>query len=105
DNLIQKHTPLPIISLDPMVAEIDSYIKLDIVCVDVLEFWRSSGDQFYHLKRLAQIILGIPVTSTSSEEVFSTTGLILNVKRTALAPENVGKIQMIHDNYELLKKN
>ncbi|CAF1593420.1 unnamed protein product [Rotaria sp. Silwood1] len=81
DNLIQKHTPLLIISLDPIVAEIDSYIKL------------------------AQIILGIPVTSTPSEEVFSTTGLILNAKRTALAPENVGKIQMIHDNYELLKKN
>ncbi|CAF5166082.1 unnamed protein product [Rotaria magnacalcarata] len=32
DNLIQKHTPLPIISLDPIVAEIDTYMKLDVVC-------------------------------------------------------------------------
>lgn len=104
DNLIQKHTALPIISFDPIVAEIDNYMKLDVTCVDILEFWRTSGEKFYHLKRLAQIILGIPVTSTPSEEVFSTTGLILNAKRTALAPENVGKIQVIHDNYELLKK-
>ncbi|CAF5198409.1 unnamed protein product, partial [Rotaria magnacalcarata] len=79
------------ISLDPIVAEIDSYMKLDVVCVDILEFRRSSCDKFYHLKRLPQIILGILVTSTPSEQVFSTTGLILNAKRTALAPENVDK--------------
>jgi hypothetical protein len=93
-NLIQKHTPLPITSADPIIAEIDSYLKSDVVCDDVLEFWRSSGDKFYHLKRLAQIVLAIPATSTPSEQVFSTTGLILNAKRTMLAPENVGKIQI-----------
>jgi hypothetical protein len=105
ENLIQKHTPSPIISIDPIIAEIDSYLKSDVVCDDVLAFWRSSGDKFYHLKRLAQIVLAILATSTPSEQVFSTTELILNAKRTMLASENVGKIQMIHDNYDLLKKN
>jgi hypothetical protein len=36
--------------------------------------------------------------------MFSTTGLIINAKITILSPENVGKIQVIHDNYNLLKK-
>jgi hypothetical protein len=43
-------------------------------------------------------------TSTPSEPVFSTTGLMINAKRAMLSPENVGKIQVIHDNYYLLKK-
>jgi len=43
-------------------------------------------------------------TSTPNEQVFSTTGLIINAKRAMLSPENVGKIQVIHDNYNLLKK-
>ncbi len=43
-------------------------------------------------------------TSTPSEQMFSTTGLIINAKRTMLSPENVRKIQVIHDNYNLLKK-
>ncbi|CAF4902901.1 unnamed protein product, partial [Rotaria sp. Silwood2] len=74
-------------------------------CDDVLQFWQSSVDAYPHLKSLAQIVLAIPATSTPSEQVFSTTGLILNAKRTMLLPENVEKIQMIHDNYNLLKKS
>ncbi|CAF0936688.1 unnamed protein product [Adineta ricciae] len=104
ENLIQKHTPSPTSSIDPLIVEIDSYLKLDIVCDDVLEFWRVSGEKFCNLKRLTQIVLAIPATSTPSEQVFSTTGLILNAKRTMLAPENVGKIQVIHDNYDIFKK-
>jgi hypothetical protein len=50
ENLIQKHTLLPIIGPDPITVEIDSYLKLDVVCDDVLEFWRSSGHKLYHLK-------------------------------------------------------
>ncbi|CAM4956370.1 unnamed protein product [Rotaria socialis] len=102
-NLIQKHTPSSLPVVDPIANEIEKYLKLDVSCDDLLEFWRLSGDTFPHLKRLAQIILAIPATSTPSERVFSTTGLILNAKRTMLLPESVGKIQMIHDNYSLLK--
>ena len=70
----------------------------------MVQFWQSPGDAYPHLKSLARIVLAIPAASTPSEQVFSTTGLILNAKRTMLLPENVGKIQMIHDNYNLLKK-
>lgn len=59
---------------------------------------------FSHLKILAQIVLAVSVTSTPSEQVLSTTRLILNAKkRSMLLPESVGKIQMIHDNYKLFK--
>ena len=68
------------------------------------QFWQSSADAYPHLKSLARIVLAIPATSTPGEQVFSATCLILNAKRTILLPENVGKIQMIHDNYNLLKK-
>jgi len=37
--------------------------------------------------------------------MFSTTGLIVNAKRTMLSSENVGKIQVIHDNYNLLERS
>jgi hypothetical protein len=104
ENLIHKHTPTPVSSADPIVDEVENYLKLDISCDDVLQFWKSSNNTFPHLKRLAEIVLAIPATSTPSEQVFSTTGLILNAKRTMLSPENVGKIQIIHDNYNLLKK-
>jgi hypothetical protein len=43
-------------------------------------------------------------TSAPSEQVFSTTGLIINAKRTMISPEKVGKIQVVHDDYNLLKK-
>ncbi|CAF3381668.1 unnamed protein product [Rotaria socialis] len=103
ENLIQKHKPTLSSGIDHTLNEIQNYLQLDIHCDDVLQFWQSSGDAYPHLKSLAQIILAIPATSTPSEQVFSTTGLILNAKRTMLLPENVGKIQMIHDNYNLLK--
>ncbi|CAF4101875.1 unnamed protein product, partial [Rotaria sordida] len=103
ENLIQKHTPISVPFVDPIANEIEKYLRLDVNCDDVLRFWRLSGDTFPHLKILAQVVLAIPVTSTPSEQVFSITGLILNAKRTMLLPENVGKIQMIHDNYNLFK--
>lgn len=103
ENLIQKHKPITTSDFDNILTEIKNYLQLDINCNDVLQFWQSSGDVYPHLQRLAQIILAVSATSTPSEQVFSTTGHILNAKRTMLLPENVGKIQMVHDNYNLLK--
>ncbi|CAF3764326.1 unnamed protein product [Rotaria sp. Silwood1] len=103
ENLIQKHIPNSVPVVDPIADEIEKYLQLDVNCDDVLQFWRSSGDNFPHLKVLAQIVLAIPARSTLSEQVFSTTGLILNAKRIKLSPENVDRIQTIHDNYNLFK--
>jgi hypothetical protein len=104
ENLIQKHAPTPVSNADPVVDEIQNYLKLDVGCDDVFKFWQTSSNTYPHLRSLAQIVLAIPATSIPSEQVFSITGLIMNAKRTMLSPENVGKIQVIHDNYDLLKK-
>ncbi|CAF1531985.1 unnamed protein product [Rotaria sordida] len=75
ENLIQKHKPPSTSGFDPILDEIQNYLQLDISYDDVLQFWRSSGNAFPHLKRLAQIVLAVPATSTPSEQVFSTTGV------------------------------
>ena len=103
ENLIQKHTTIPKPAVDRISDEIEHYLKLDVVCDDVLRFWQASADTFPQLAALARIVLAVPSTSTPSEQVFSTTGLIASAKRTALVPENIGKIQMIHDNYDVFK--
>jgi hypothetical protein len=104
ENFIQKHTSTSISDTDPVLNEIERCLKLHISCEDVLQFWGSSSNTFHHLKRLAQTVLAIPVTSTPSEQVFSTTDLVVNAKRTMLSPHYVGKIQVTHDNYNLFKK-
>ncbi len=92
-------------SVDPIANKIENYLKLDVNCDDVLRFWQLSGDAYPHLRSLAQIVLAISATSTPNGQVFSTTALIIHAKRTMLLPENIGKIQVIHDNYDLLKKS
>ena len=104
ENLILKHKPTSSTDFDPVLNEVPNYLQLDTVCDDVLQFWKTSGDAFPYTKELARIILATPSTSTPSEEIFSTTGLIVNAKPTMLLSENVAKIQMIHDNYNLLRK-
>ena len=103
EDLIDKHSTSTRATVDTLVVEIENYLKVDIVCDDVLGFWRISSSKFPRLAALARIVLAIPCTSTPSEQVFSTTGLIVNSKRTTLAPENIGKIQLIHDNYDLFR--
>lgn len=103
ENLIHKHSASIETTVDSVAVEIENYLKIDLVCDDVLRFWQTSNEKFPRLAALARIVLAIPCTSTPSEQVFSTTGLIMNSKRTTLAPENVGKIQLIHDNYDLFR--
>jgi hypothetical protein len=65
----------------------------DSSCDDTLRVWQSLTDVFAHLRKLSQIFLAISIT-----------GLIANFKETMLSSRNVQKIQMIHDNYNLLEK-
>ena len=70
ENLIQKHTVVSRTKVDSSADEIERYLKLDIACDDVLEFWRSSSDTFPRLASLARVVLAVPATSTPSEQVF-----------------------------------
>jgi len=69
---------------------------------DLLQWWKQQKDTFPKLWLLAQRILAVPATSAPSERVFSIAGLVLQAKRTSLAPENVNKIIFVHNNGHLL---
>lgn len=83
--------------------ELQQYRCISIASDDLLQWWKRQADTFPKLSLLAQGILAIPATSAPSERVFSTAGLVLQAKRSSLAPENVNKIIFVHDNGHLLQ--
>ena len=48
---------------------------------DVLDFWRLFQGELPNLARIARIVLAIPASSSKSERVFSTGGLVVSSKR------------------------
>ncbi len=65
---------------------------------DALLFWKHHCNKYPHLAVLAKEYLCIPASSVSVESMFSTTGLILNSRRSSLDPVNMNIIVFIHDN-------
>jgi hAT family C-terminal dimerisation region len=84
--------------------EIQQYRCLSIAPDDVLA-WRCTQQETYpRLSMLARVILALPATSASSERIFSTAGLMVNAKRSSLAPSAVDKIVFVHENSHLIKE-
>ena len=54
------------------------------------------------LTSLAKGILAIPATSAPSERVFSIAGLVIQAKRSSLAPENANEITFVHNDGHLV---
>ena len=48
---------------------------------DVLDFWRLFQGELPNLARIARIVLAIPASSSKSERVFSTGGLVVSALR------------------------
>lgn len=69
---------------------------------DVLDFWKEKANVFPNLAVLADLLLGIPMTSSKSEGAFSTAGALLRKSRSRIDPLRAEKILFIHDNYHLL---
>jgi hypothetical protein len=68
---------------------------------DPLEWWRDNEKTYPRLARLARALLCIQATSCESERVFSKAGIILDGRRSLLAPKNVDKMLFLHDNWAL----
>ena len=78
--------------------ELNVYLKKKIKdTYNVLEFWKTADDVPL-LKQLAKQILSIPASSATSERVFSTSGRILEERRSRLLSKNVDKILFLHKN-------
>jgi hypothetical protein len=65
---------------------------------DPLIWWKSNEDRFPQMAKLAKRYLCIPATSVASERVFSTSGNIVNAKRSKLTPEHVDMLTFLAKN-------
>ena len=58
----------------------------------ILKWWMNNGNMFPSVQSLAYKILPIPASSATSERIFSTSGRILEARRSSLDPSNVDNI-------------
>jgi hAT family C-terminal dimerisation region len=83
--------------------EVNTYLHLEITNVDEIEnplvFWKHQQHNFPHLSVLAKAYLSVSASSVPVEAMFSTSGLILNQKRSSMAPFRANMASVIHDNY------
>lgn len=70
-------------------------------CDNPFAFWKKYNASFPQLSLLAKIYLSISCSSVAVESMFSITGLMLNSKRSSLAPWKLNYLTFIHDNYSL----
>ena len=84
---------------DPFGVELSRYVGLSVKQDSTaFDFWEKHEADFPILANMAKIYLGVSPGSVPVECLFSTTGLLLNAKRSSLAPYKVNMITFIHDN-------
>lgn len=68
-------------------------------CADPLLYWKNSKCTV--LASLARMYLTANASSVPCESMFSITGLILNSRRSYLAPHTFNRLVFVHDNARL----
>jgi hypothetical protein len=71
--------------------------------VDILKFWQQQASFMPNLAKIARDNLCVPMTSTSSERMFSSSGQIISPARSSLNPETTSKLIYIQQNYGVVK--
>lgn len=69
-----------------------------------LLWWQHNEHRAPIVAQGARRLLCIPATSASSERVFSTAGQVVDDKRTALKPENAGRLVFLKGSWEAVSK-
>lgn len=108
----KKMTPLDLLLGDeanePEAASVLQEVKMYMGeppakrSVDPLQWWSLNLERFPRLALLAKKYLCIPATSTPSERVFSTAGLVVDKRRSALTPAIIDAIVFLNRNAKLL---
>jgi hypothetical protein len=81
--------------------ELDTYKGLprpDSSNNDILKWWEAHAKMIPLLAEVARKYLAIPLTSASSERVFSAAGTVVTDSRTKLDPKNIDKIVYLKTN-------
>jgi len=76
---------------DRLQAELNNYkfMKTEPLSTDPLHFWRMKETVFPHVAVQAKKLLSMPATSVPCERLFSTGGILINKRRSALHPNHV----------------
>ena len=85
---------------DRITSEVDLYLQAPQLDTDdnPLEWWKTNHKTFPILAILAKKYLCICATSSASERVFSTSGVIVSAKRTCLKPAKVNMLVFLAKN-------
>ena len=97
-EMLAKHTS----ARSSSDRELQQYRCISMTSDDLPQWWKSQTETFPKLSLLARGILAVPATSAPSERVFSIAGLVVQARRSSIAPENVNKIIFVHNNGHLL---
>ena len=76
--------------------EIDKYLARDVK-LKILGWWKANSDRYQVLSKLARDVLDVPVSTGTSESVFSTGGRTLNPFRSSLSPLMVQNLVCAQD--------
>lgn len=68
---------------------------------DPFDWWRVNQHKYPNLSRLARKWLGVVATSVPSERAFSTSGNVVTVKRSSLAPDMVRDLVFVSENWRV----
>jgi len=100
-ELAAKHTSNSLTE-HSILIEVKKYLYTSESIEDPLEWWNKIKLSLRNLYKLMCCIYAILITSSVSERAFSSAGLFITAKRSALKPKS-NKILFIHDNFKLMK--
>jgi hypothetical protein len=88
-----------------LAAEVELYSREGEIAwtSDPLLWWRDNQQRFPRLARVARAVLCMQATSCASECVFSKAGILLQGRRSLLAPKHVDMMIFLHDNCDLFE--
>jgi hypothetical protein len=109
-KVVSESTPMPRVlarNISDIDKELDHWLrsvpKADRTDLDILDYWKSKETDLPLLAQVAKKYYSIPITSASSERLFSAAGNVITSSRTLLNTEKAEQLIFIHDNYWLLE--
>ena len=89
---------------DIVQSELFRYKAEPSIAVDqcLLHWWAAHQHIYPNLCKMACKYLCVVATSVPYEQLFSMAGNVVSAKRSALLPENVSKLIVLHDNLPLI---
>ncbi|GKB42992.1 zinc finger BED domain-containing protein RICESLEEPER 2-like protein [Tanacetum coccineum] len=108
-NQLKEHKNKRARSDSSLSFEYERYVHSDFMthlqysefaCFDVLGFWKEKESMFLVLSRVAMDLISVQATSLAFESAFSTSGRVLSIRRTKLAPSSLQMCMCLKDHLD-----